>query len=173
MKQLTCIAGFITLFTVFTSFDGNKESLPSYYIVIDKSQFELSVYDAEGWLVTYPVVFGNKDLGDKMMEGDRETPEGTFTIVSKRVHEKWNRFMMLDYPTKESYAKFNYRKEHGLIPKNAKIGGGIGIHGVWPHEDYTIDQYQNWTEGCISMRNADVEELYSIITVGTKITIQK
>ncbi len=173
MKQLRVIAGLAMLFTVITSFDFKDLSQPTYYIVVDKSKFELSVYDADGWLVTYPVVFGNNNLGDKMMEGDRKTPEGTFTIVSKRVHEKWDRMIMLDYPTKESYAKFNYRKEHGLIPKNAGIGGGIGIHGVWPHEDYAVDQYQNWTQGCISMHNADVEELYSIIPIGTKITIQK
>ena len=173
MKPFACIVCFTMLFTALTSFDGKEDSQPTYYIVIDKSKFELSVYDAEGWLVTYPVVFGNNDLGDKMMEGDRKTPEGTFSIVSKRVHEKWDRFIMLDYPTKESYTKFNYRKEHGLIPKTARIGGGIGIHGVWPHEDYAVDQYQNWTQGCISMKNAHVEELYGIITVGTKITIQK
>jgi lipoprotein-anchoring transpeptidase ErfK/SrfK len=80
--------------------------------------------------------------------------------------------MMLDYPTKESYVKFNYRKQLGQIPAKANIGGAIGIHGVWPHEDYTIDQYQNWTQGCISLRNQDVEELYRIITLGTKVTIR-
>ena len=38
-----------------------------------------------------PVVFGNKDLGDKLMEGDKRTPEGNFKIISKRPHEKWHR----------------------------------------------------------------------------------
>ena len=173
MKQPGVIAALVMLFTVTTSFDFKDFSQPTYYIVVNKSKFELSVYDSQGWLVTYPVVFGNNNLGDKMMEGDRKTPEGTFTVVSKRVHEKWDRFLMLDYPTKESYDKFNYRKEHGLIPKSAGIGGGIGIHGVWAHEDYAVDQYQNWTEGCISMHNADVEELFNIIPVGTKITIKR
>jgi murein L,D-transpeptidase YafK len=70
-------------------------------IVVDKSNYELYVYDAQGWYATYPVVFGNKSLADKKMEGDRNTPEGTFRVVSKRVHEKWSRFMGLDYPTKE------------------------------------------------------------------------
>jgi murein L,D-transpeptidase YafK len=131
------------------------------------------VYDEAGWLVTYPVVFGNKDLGDKLYEGDRRTPEGSFSIVSKRVHEKWDRFMMLNYPTKENVDMFNERKAAGVIPANAKIGGAIGIHGVWPHEDYAIDQYQNWTMGCISMKNADVEDLYSYIQIGTSVTIKK
>ena len=31
------------------------------------------------------------------------------------------------------------RKAKGLIPKNAKIGGGIAIHGTWPHDDLAVD----------------------------------
>ena len=49
-----------------------------YYIIIDKSDYELKVYDAEGWYATYPVVFGSKDQNDKYMEGDKRTPEGHF-----------------------------------------------------------------------------------------------
>src|SRR2546430_2310647 len=86
------------------------------YIVIDKRKYELSVYDAQGWFATYPVVFGNSSLDDKKMEGDRNTPEGTFKINSKRIHEKWDRFMCLDYPNSGSLAKFNMRKQRGEIP---------------------------------------------------------
>lgn len=158
----------------FTSF-RDKYSLPkgTYLLVVEKSKYELSVYDYQGWLATYPVVFGSKDLGDKMIEGDRKTPEGNFTIVNKRVHEKWDRFMMLDYPNADSYNKFNQRKSAGIISRNAGIGGGIGIHGTWPHEGYAVDRFDNWTNGCISMHNEDVEELYNMIPVGTKIIIRK
>src|ERR1700694_802023 len=69
-------------------------------IVVSKSKYELYVYDAEGWFATYPVVFGNSSLEDKKMEGDRNTPEGSFRIVNKRVHEQWDRYMGLDYPTR-------------------------------------------------------------------------
>jgi murein L,D-transpeptidase YafK len=143
------------------------------YIVVDKSNYELYVYDAKGWYATYPVVFGNNSLDDKKMEGDRNTPEGTFRIANKRVHEKWDRYMGLDYPTQESIARFNERKRRGEIPKHATPGAGIGIHGVWPHEDFVIDRYKNWTNGCISLKNKDVEELYSYIKIGTPITIRK
>lgn len=142
-------------------------------IEIDKSDYELSVYDEKGWYATYPVVFGNSSLDDKRMEGDKNTPEGKFRILSKRVHEKWCRFLALDYPTPDDREKFNKRKEKGEIPANASIGGGIGIHGVWPHEDFVIDRYKNWTLGCISMKNDDVMELYSFTQPGTKVTIKK
>jgi len=151
------------------------EILPigTVYLIIDKSDYELNVYDDKGWFATYPVVFGNNTLGDKRMEGDRCTPEGNFHIVAKKVHDKWDRFIALDYPTKESYEKFRERKSRGEIPANARIGGGVGIHGTWPNDDYIIDRYKNWTNGCISMKNKDVEDLYSYLPVGTSVTIRK
>jgi len=142
-------------------------------IIVDKSSYELYVYDAEGWFATYPVVFGNSSLADKKMEGDRNTPEGSFKIVNKRVHDKWDRYMGLDYPTKESLEKFNDRKRKGEIPASAKPGGGIGIHGTWPNDDFVVDRYKNWTNGCISLKNEDIEDLYSYIPIGTPITIRK
>jgi len=142
-------------------------------IVVSKSKYELYVYDAEGWFATYPVVFGNSSLEDKKMEGDRNTPEGTFRIVNKRVHDKWDRYMGLDYPTTESIARFNERKRRGEVPANASPGGGIGIHGTFPHEDFVIDRYKNWTNGCISLKNEDIEDLYGYVPLGTPITIKK
>jgi lipoprotein-anchoring transpeptidase ErfK/SrfK len=142
-------------------------------IVVDKSDYELYVYDAKGWYATYPVVFGNNTLADKKMEGDRNTPEGSFRIVNKRVHDKWDRYMGLDYPTPASLEKFSERKRRGEVPANATPGGGVGIHGVWPHEDFVIDRFKNWTNGCISLKNTDVEDLYSYIPVGTPVTIRK
>ena len=151
----------------------NSAPIGIVYIVVDKSDYELSLYDDKGWYATYPVVFGNSSLADKKMEGDKNTPEGTFKIASKRVHDKWHRFMALDYPTKDSWDKFNQRKSKGEIPASAKIGGAIGIHGTWPHEDFQIDLYKNWTLGCVSMKNEDVEDLYKYTPVGTKIIIRR
>lgn len=151
----------------------NSGPVGSISIVIDKSDYELSVYDDKGWYATYPVVFGNNSLADKKMQGDKNTPEGSFRIIAKRVHEKWCRFLSLDYPNQESYEKFNKRKQRGEIPANASIGGGIGIHGTWPNDDYMIDRYKNWTLGCISMKNEDVKEIYGFINPGIMVTIRK
>lgn len=143
------------------------------YIIVFKSTYELKVYDQDGWYGTYPVVFGSKSMDDKMMEGDRKTPEGTFHIASKRPHEKWDKMMLIDFPTQTDIEKFNERKAKGLIPKNAKIGGGIAIHGTWPHDEMAVDLYQNWTNGCIALKNSDVDELYDMLPVGTTVTIMK
>jgi murein L,D-transpeptidase YafK len=142
-------------------------------IIIDKSDYELSVYDEKGWYATYPVVFGSNGLDDKRMEGDKKTPEGSFHVISKRVHEKWYRFLALDYPSKESWEKFNLRKQRGEIPASASIGGGVGIHGTWPHEDFIIDKFKNWTLGCVSMKKDDVLEIYGYTPIGTSVVIRQ
>jgi murein L,D-transpeptidase YafK len=179
-----CLLRWIPVFLLFGTLHANagnddpikpKPSLKpigNVYIVIDKSDYVLNVFDEQGWFASYPVVFGSKDLSDKKMEGDRRTPEGSFKIVSKRPHRKWNKMMMLNYPTKESKEKFNQRIKNGEIPPNAKIGGGIAIHGTWPHDDQVIDNYNNWTMGCVSLKNKDMNELYRYLKVGTKVIIQ-
>jgi len=154
-------------------FSINPSPIGDVSIIIDKSDYELSVYDDKGWYATFPVVFGNNTLEDKKMEGDKNTPEGKFKIVNKRRHEKWHRFLGIDYPTKESREKFNRRKQRGEIPASASIGGAIGIHGTWPNEDFVIDRYKNWTLGCISMKRAHVEEIYGFTSIGTPVTIRK
>jgi murein L,D-transpeptidase YafK len=142
-------------------------------VVILKESYELKVYDQDGWYATYPVVFGSKSLDDKMMEGDRKTPEGVYHIASKRPHEKWDKMMLIDFPTQTDLEKFKERKDKGLIPRNAKIGGGIAIHGTWPHDDMAVDLYQNWTNGCIALKNEDIDELYDLLPIGAQVVIRK
>ena len=144
----------------------------SYYIIVDKSDFELRVYDAEGWYATYPVVFGSKDQGDKLREGDKRTPDGKYKIILKKIHPKWSYELLLDYPTPENVEQFKKRKKQGIIPANAKIGNGIAIHATRPQEEWTVDTYYNWTDGCVSVKYSEMEDLYSYIPVGTSVTIQ-
>ena len=160
-----------------TAFSSKHASLKppasSFKVVIKKSAYEMTLYDNEGWYGTYPVVFGNKSQDDKRMEGDRLTPEGHFKIIGKKIHKQWGKFLMLDYPTKESYEKFRVLKASGAIPQKATIGGGIGIHGTRPNEEWVIDKYINWTSGCISVRYSDMDELYDMLPVGTEVIIEK
>ncbi len=144
-----------------------------YYIIIDKSDYELKVYDAEGWYATYPVVFGSNDMNDKYMEGDKRTPEGKFKILLKKIHPKWGPELLLDFPNEESIKKFNERQSRGLIPRTAKIGSGIAIHATRPQEEWTVDYFQNWTDGCVSLKYTEAKDLYSYIPSGTPVTIQK
>jgi len=144
-----------------------------YYIIIDKSDYELKVYDDEGWYATYPIVFGSKDLRDKMKEGDKLTPDGKFKVILKKIHPKWGPELLLDYPNDVSYKKFNERIAKGIIPKSAKIGNGIAIHATRPDEEWTVDNFYNWTDGCVSVKYTEMKDLFSYIPVGTPVTIQQ
>lgn len=149
-----------------------KEENP-YSIIVDKSDYELKVYDAEGWYATYPIVFGSKDLGDKMKEGDKRTPDGQYKIILKKMNPKWGPELLLDYPTPSNVKRFNERKAKGLIPKTAKIGNGIAIHATRPDEEWTVDNFYNWTDGCVSVKYTEMKDLFSYIPVGTPVTIQQ
>jgi murein L,D-transpeptidase YafK len=146
------------------------------FLLIDKSDYRLYLYEDVTLRKIYKVVFGNKDQGDKLMEGDRRTPEGTFHIQSKRFDKSWSRFMLLDYPNEISWEKFHQLQARGKISANATIGGGIGIHGVEYNSgirDSYVEGQVNWTLGCISMKNRDVNELYDVIKVGTPVVIRR
>ena len=186
-----CVLSFIFVLVAFVPAKNNKhlpaykQPIPSsykktpgagqenpYYIIIDKSDYELKVYDDEGWYATYPIVFGSKDLSDKMREGDKKTPDGRFKVIQKKIHPKWSYELLLDYPTQTSIQRFNERKQRGMLPKNAKIGSGIAIHATRPQEEWTVDNFYNWTDGCISVKYSEMKDLYSFIPVGTPVTIQ-
>ena len=143
-----------------------------YYIIVDKSDYELKVFDDEGWYATYPIVFGSRDLSDKMREGDKRTPTGNFKVVLKKIHPKWGPELLLDYPNDESYRRFNERKQKGIIPKAARIGDGIAIHATRPEEEWTVDNFYNWTDGCVSVKYTEMKELFQYIPIGTPVTIK-
>lgn len=143
------------------------------FLLIDKFHHRLYVYEDTKLLASFPAVFGSDDLSDKMMAGDRRTPEGTFHIIAKRYDQRWSRFLLLDYPNEESYQKFQARKAAHLIPENASIGGGIGIHGTWPKDDFVFTYMQNWTNGCISIPNYAIRQIYEIVKIGTPVVIKR
>lgn len=146
------------------------------FLLIDKSDYRLYLYEDVTLRKIYKVTFGNPDQSDKLKEGDRRTPEGTFHIQSKRFDKLWNRFMLLDYPNEASMERFRRLQEEGTLSASATPGGGIGIHGVeWSSgiRDNYVEQRINWTLGCISMKNNDVCELYDVLKVGTPVVIRK
>ena len=145
----------------------------SIHILIDKSEYKLFIFSDTTIIKEYPVVFGGNPTSDKLMEGDQCTPEGVFYMVSKYPHKEWSKFIWINYPTDDSWKKHNNAIQDGTIPKDAKIGGEIGIHGVPNGMDKSIDLKYNWTLGCISLKNKDVDEIYPYISTTTKIIIRK
>ncbi len=148
----------------------NKDSV---LVMVNKSQFRLEVYYRRKIIRSYKAVFGPKPQENKCVAGDRCTPEGWFTIKTKNPSSKYNKFMLLNYPNDSSIARFNKLKETGKIPKTAQMGGDVGIHGIWKGGDDMIDMGVNWTDGCVAIKNKDVDDLYTLIGVGTRVFIRK
>lgn len=150
------------------SIDKSKTS-----IYISKSKYQLSLMQEGKVLKTWKVVLGSNPKDDKLRQGDRCTPEGNFKVRDLYPHRSWSKFIWIDYPNEESRKKHAEAKAEGIIDEDASIGGEVGIHGVPPDQDYWIDQGDNWTYGCVSLKNKDVDELYQYIQIGTRIVIEK
>lgn len=155
---------------VVASLQLQKENLRLH---IDKSDYILQILADTIVVKSYPIVLGTNPIDDKLMEGDRSTPEGIFKVRASYPHKSWSKFIWIDYPTKNSWKKHNAAKAENRIPKDAKIGGEIGIHGVPNNKNNLITTKQNWTWGCISLKNDDINELYEIVYDGMKIEITK
>jgi len=136
---------------------------------VDKSERRFQVFLEDSLVKSFSCVLGERPEGDKYCQGDRKTPEGSFTFRSKRVHDQWHKFIWVDYPNAESWRRFEARKAQGLIPAGKDIGGEIGIHGVPEGKDHWIDAGADWTWGCIALRNADLDEIYPYVRPGTTV----
>jgi hypothetical protein len=148
----------------------NKDSV---LIVVTKSKYNLEVYYHRRLIRAYKAVFGPKPLEDKRVEGDRNTPEGWFTIKTKNPSSKYDKFLLLSYPNDSAVARFSRLKAMGKLPVNARIGSDVGIHGIWKGGDDLIEKGIGWTDGCIALKNKDVEELYTLTGAGTRVFIRK
>lgn len=160
----------ISIIKIIDSLNYSKNKLT---LLIDKSDYSLFVLSGKDVVKEYEVVFGNDPINDKLMEGDRRTPEGTFKVRDFYPHKSWSKFIWINYPTEESWKKHKAAKASNLIDQKATIGGEIGIHGTPLGKEHLISSKTNWTWGCISMTNEDVNDLYQIIHNNMIIKIQK
>ena len=140
-------------------------------LVVEKSKYKLTVYYQKKPIKSYAIVLGANPKDDKIRQGDQRTPEGVFRVKELYYHSEWSKFILLDYPNQDSWRKFSQAKARGEVNINDEIGGEIGIHGVEKNQDWLIDRKINWTLGCVSMKNKDVDEIYPLLQRGTTIQI--
>ena len=115
---------------------------------------------------TYDAEIGSNALGVKRRQGDRATPEGRYRVVKRkdRGQSRYYRALLLDYPNAADRERFAAAQRRGEIPRGARIGGLIEIHGEG-------GRGQNWTEGCVALSNRDIDDLFPRVGVGTRVTI--
>ena len=146
----------------------------SYVVVVRTSCRTLDVYRFGARIRSFAAVFGLAGAGTKLYEGDLRTPTGLYSIIDKRPHRRWSHFLLLDYPNLQDLHRYSLAMEEGRIPRRgdryAGVGGAIGIHGT--DKPALNRRHLDWTFGCISLDNPDVEDLASLVPVGTLVLIE-
>lgn len=136
------------------------------YIVVQKADHVMSLWKQGRIIKTYPVLsYGADPYGTKNREGDEKTPEGTYFINEKHPSNHFQKFLNISYPNDDDRAR---ARQMGVSP-----GGNVGIHGDRGGiSGFFQRMNKNWTDGCIAMRNADIEEIYNMVDVGTPIMLK-
>jgi murein L,D-transpeptidase YafK len=150
---------------------GDNVDRQKISVLVEKSKYRLTVFYQLRPIKSYPVVFGNSPIGTKLKQGDRKTPEGISRIRSSYPHPSWSKFLWLDYPNAQSWRNHYQAKFSGQIGWFDSIGNEVGIHGVPKNSDQYIDQQNNWTWGCVSLKTSDIDEIYSYTSAGTIVEI--
>lgn len=110
----------------------------------------------------YSIHLGSHPKGPKIFEYDGRTPEGDFVIDARNPNSRFYRALHISYPTPAQQAR---TAKYGTT-----AGGEIFVHGTPPGAkgDYSGD----WTDGCISVRNSEMTEIWDAVDIGTPIEIR-
>lgn len=138
----------------------------NYAFIVDKIQHKGYLYYKGKLSKEYDIELGPNWIGDKVTAGDKATPEGMYKVTRKKSsgESRYYKALLINYPNEEDYAHFNSKKRQGLISKRSGIGGLIEIHGDGGKGD-------DWTSGCVALRNNEMDEIFSRMSVGTPVTI--
>lgn len=130
-------------------------------IYIDKQELMLTLFVSDGQVVAeFPIACGKK-MGQKQRSGDYRTPEGKFRISQIQDSSKWGH----DFHDGKGFIRHAYGP--WFMRLDTGRHKGIGIHGT--HDPESIGTRA--TEGCIRLKNDDLEKLHSLVEVGTTVII--
>lgn len=133
-------------------------------IVIDKSDRRMSVWRDDERLKTYRIALGFAPVGDKQMQGDGKTPEGVFRVDRRNAGSAYHLSLGIDYPQAEDRAR---AARDGVNP-----GGDIFIHGQPNQRPDGEVLPGDWTAGCIAISDAEIQELFAAVDIGTVVEIR-
>jgi murein L,D-transpeptidase YafK len=133
------------------------------FVLVDKSDRTLTLYGAGLPLKTYRgLQMGGDPIGPKHFEGDERTPEGRYTIDYRNPRSAYHLSLHISYP---NAADADYAARYGR-----SSGGEIFIHGT--PNGYGERPEGDWTDGCIALSDAEIENLWSLVPDGTPIEIR-
>jgi murein L,D-transpeptidase YafK len=150
---------------------GRADAVRVTRIEIHKSAHVMQLFTGEAPWARFNVWIGPGGAGVKHREGDQVTPVGRYRVTRVSPSARYDIFLGLDYPNADDRARFREAKASGALPRGATIGGDIGIHGGSPDDWTSVADGNDWTLGCISVRNSEIERIASVVRVGTEVVI--
>jgi murein L,D-transpeptidase YafK len=141
------------------------EDAAADWIVVRKARREMLLYRQGEPFRRYTVAIGSGGPGPKRREGDKRTPEGLYRIDGRNPDSAYHLSLRIDYPGPHDVAAAEARGE--------PPGSDIMIHGLpnglgmFP----ALFRRRNWTDGCIAVTNAEIEEIWRLVPDGTPIEI--
>ncbi|TCS12224.1 L,D-transpeptidase family protein [Caulobacter sp. BK020] len=134
-------------------------------IVVEKAAHRMTLFAGERKLATYRVSLGRGGLAPKVRQGDRRTPEGDYRITGRNPRSAYHLSLRIGYPTPAQSAQ---ARAGGVDP-----GGDIMIHGLPNGRGGMAALYrgQDWTDGCIAVTDAEMDEIWRLTRDGAAVRI--
>jgi len=135
-------------------------------VLVIKSQRLLLLLKGEETVRKFRVALGANPVGPKEQEGDKRTPEGTYVLDWRTTDSKFYKSIHISYPGEGDIAK---AEAMGVSP-----GGYIMLHGLPEEMEWmgSLHRLFDWTNGCIAVTNAEMDEIWELVPDGTPIEIR-
>ena len=130
-------------------------------MVVDKGERRMFLLHEDRLLEHYRVDLGFAPEGHKRFEGDGRTPEGRYVIDRRNPESELS-------PVAGHF--LSEREGYRLCP----CGSGLARRGYlhpWRSEAARSRRGPDWTAGCISVKDREMEDVYAMVRNGTPITI--
>ena len=160
------IALIIILILLFSSTGFTSTRAQADLIVVEKAKRTMILMSGNKVLKIYLVALGGHPDGPKERQGDRKTPEGLYVIESKNARSQFHLSLRISYP---NAIDREHARKLGVSP-----GGDIFIHGLAPSFSSigALHRKVDWTDGCIAVTNQEIEEIWKLVPVGTRVEIK-
>ncbi|MDJ1484569.1 L,D-transpeptidase family protein [Cytophagaceae bacterium YF14B1] len=135
-------------------------------VLVFKSKRKMQLLKDNKVLRTYSIALGASPDGHKSQEGDEKTPEGRYTLDWRNAKSSCYKSLHVSYPNEKDRKSAD---EKGVSP-----GGMIMIHGLHPSIKWAggFHTLYDWTNGCIGVTNAEMDEIWKTVPDGTIIEIK-
>ncbi len=95
-------------------------------------------------IITYPILAASGKPGPKLVEGDRQVPEGIYKIIGFNPNSSYHLSMKLNYPN-------DFDLKHAKAEGRQSPGTNIFIHG------------RKVSIGCLAMGDTAIESLFTLV----------